>query len=321
MWLLSTDKVELRYFHSPADVPSGYAILSHVWQSHEQSFQHVQELQRSGRGYEVGSKIRGCVEAAKQFGHAWVWVDTCCINKTNSSELEEAINSMFRWYAEAGVCLAYLQDVSDDCDVEAPQSDFRKSRWFLRGWTLQELIAPRQLVFMSKDWKCLGTKASLANLVEEITGIDAEVLTFSKYLGHVSVGRRMSWASSRVTSKVEDEAYSLMGLFDVNMPTIYGEGKNAFRRLQEEIMKRSPDHTLFAWGNLMPEIAETWTSQTHRHKKDVASSLLASSPADFLALPTTEHSHLTQISVDSMKELVRDHIDIMDTDYSVGTPL
>ncbi|KAI9066353.1 HET-domain-containing protein [Trametes sanguinea] len=223
----------------------GYAILSHVWQDHEPSFQLVLSLQQLELGEahaQMGPKIRGCIEGAKLLGYDWVWIDSSCINKTVSTELEEAINSMFRWYAESSVCFAYLEDVSQDCRVEEPQSTFRTSKWFRRGWTLQELIAPQQLLFMSQEWKCLGTKASLADLVEEITGIDAEILTFRKVLSHISIARRMSWAWERVTSKTEDEAYSLMGLFDVS--------KNAFRRLQEEIMKKSPDHTLFAWGSI-----------------------------------------------------------------------
>ncbi|OSC99911.1 HET-domain-containing protein [Trametes coccinea BRFM310] len=314
MWLLSTNRVQLQHFHSPAEVPGGYAILSHVWQDHEETFQQIQSLQHSGQevahAYDIRPKIHGSVNVARWLGYAWVWIDTVCIDKTNSTELEEAINSMFRWYAESSVCLAYLADVPDDCHVEAPQSTFRKSKWFTRGWTLQELIAPRQLLFMSEGWKCLGTKASLADLVEEITGIDAEVLTFRRVLDHVSVARRMSWASGRVTSKVEDEAYSLMGLFDVSMSTIYGEGKNAFRRLQEEIMKRSPDHTLFAWGNIMSDAAETWTSQTHRHKKDIISSLFAPSPTAFKRTGAAHPVRLTSVHLDAMVKLVRSCIEV-----------
>ncbi|KAL7279345.1 hypothetical protein ACG7TL_007186 [Trametes sanguinea] len=311
MWLLSTDSVRLQDFCGPDEVPGGYVILSHVWQAHEETFQQIQSLQRSGTEMAHASgtwpKIHGSMNVAKLLGYAWLWIDTVCIDKTNSTELEEAINSMFRWYAESSACLAYLADVPDDCHVEAPQSAFRKSKWFTRGWTLQELIAPRQLLFMSEGWKCLGTKASLADLVEEITGIDAEVLTFRRVLDHVSVARRMSWASGRVTSKVEDEAYSLMGLFDVSMSTIYGEGKNAFRRLQEKIMKRSSDHTLFAWGNVMSEAAVTWTSQTHRHKKDTVSSLLAPSPTAF---NRTHPVRLTSVHLDVMVKLVRSCIEV-----------
>ncbi|KAI0655623.1 heterokaryon incompatibility protein-domain-containing protein [Cubamyces menziesii] len=256
MWLLSTTQVELRFFNGPHELEEGYAILSHVWSSSEQSFQEIQQLASVGVTYDdprISEKIRGCVRTAKALGYAWVWVDTCCIDKTSSAELEEAINSMFRWYAEANVCLAYLADTPNEClHPEASRSSFRLSKWFTRGWTLQELIAPRDLVFMSASWTPLGAKSSLADVLGEITGIDEAVLTFGLHISEVPVSHRMSWASARETSRPEDEAYSLMGLFEITMPTIYGEGRIAFRRLQEEIMRRSPDCTLFVWGNLLP---------------------------------------------------------------------
>ncbi len=189
------------------------------------------------------------METAKEQGFGWVWDDTCCIDKRSSAELGEAINSMFRWYAEAAVCFAYLEDVEDDCVVQETNSAFRRSVWFTRGWTLQELLAPQLVLFFSRGWKCLGTKVGLARLVCGITGIDIEVLTMRRALKHVSVARRMLWAANRKTSRIEDRAYSLLGIFDVSMSTIYGEGSYAFRRLQVKIMKRNSDHTLFAWGD------------------------------------------------------------------------
>ncbi|KAH9902599.1 hypothetical protein C8Q73DRAFT_785263 [Cubamyces lactineus] len=315
MWLLSTADLELREFNDTSQVEGGYAILSHVWQDVEQSFQAILQLQSRGiRSYSdlrVGFKIRESVKVAKAHGLAWLWIDTCCINKTSSSELEESINSMFRWYAEARVCLAYLHDVPDDCHIEAPSSRFRTSKWFTRGWTLQELIAPRQLIFLSTNWVTLGTKAALADVLEEITGVDAEVLTFRRALQHVSVARRLAWASRRVTSKVEDEAYSLMGLFDVTMSTIYGEGKNAFRRLQEEIMKRSPDHSLFAWGRTLPAVMP-YTPETHRHKRDALSSLFAPSPSSFSNSVTDKSASLTPIRLDVVKKIVSNCISVAD---------
>ncbi|KAL7280871.1 hypothetical protein ACG7TL_005815 [Trametes sanguinea] len=158
---------------------------------------------------------------------------------------------MYEWYAAADVCFAYLEDVSDDHDPRLKDSKFRRSRWFKRGWTLQELIAPAVVIFLSKEWRPLGTKASLADLVEDITGIDRMVLTHEEPLDSVSVARRMSWAAKRQTTREEDKAYSLMGIFGVNMPTIYGEGSNAFVRLQEEILKHVPDQSIFAWGPLL----------------------------------------------------------------------
>lgn len=158
---------------------------------------------------------------------------------------------MFRWYEEAAVCFVYLEDVEDDCVVQETNSAFRRSVWFTRGWTLQELLAPQLVLFFSQGWKCLGTKFGLARLVCDITGIDIEVLTMRLALKHVSVARRMLWAANRKTSRIEDRAYSLLGIFGVSMSTIYGEGGYAFRRLQVKIMKHNTDHTLFAWG-------ETW---------------------------------------------------------------
>ncbi|CDO77012.1 hypothetical protein BN946_scf184298.g39 [Trametes cinnabarina] len=313
MWLLSTTDASLHLFDNPARVPGGYAILSHVWQPPELSFQDIMEKRHHSLASSASaSKILWCAQAAKRLGYDWAWIDTCCINKTSSIELQEAINSMFKWYAAAAVCLAYMQDVPDNCYVEASHSSFRKSRWFTRGWTLQELIAPRQLMFMSVHWRCLGTKASLASLVEEITGINAEVLTMRRALRNVSIARRMLWASSRVTTKSEDEAYSLMGIFDVSMPAIYGEGPRAFQRLQEELMKHLADYTLFAWGPVMPKTAETWTSQTHRHKRDVVSSLLATSPSDFSGHTLARPPGLTSVGFDAVLEHARRCIDVGD---------
>ncbi|KAI0830098.1 heterokaryon incompatibility protein-domain-containing protein [Trametes gibbosa] len=308
MWLLSTDPshVELRLSSTIDEKESRYAILSHVWQVPEQSFREIRRLQYDGASYNdsrVSEKIRGAVYAARQLGFLWIWIDTCCIDKTSSAELEEAINSMFRWYAEAEVCFAYLFDVTSGCRLEAPRSRFRRSRWFERGWTLQELIAPQFLLFMAVDWTPLGTKAALASLLEDITGIDAAILTFHRSLHQVSVARRMSWASSRKTSRVEDEAYSVMGLFDVSMSTIYGEGRDAFRRLQEEIMKRIPDHTLFAWGECFPLTPAPNTPLVHRRAP--TSSLFAPSPSEFRG-----SALMVPISLSTIPELVSGQIEI-----------
>ena len=159
---------------------------------------------------------------------------------------------MYSWYRGAIICYAYLPDVPSDEDPRAPGSSFRRSRWFTRGWTLQELIAPRRVVFLFRDWKILGTKYSLADVLVEITGIWDEVLAGNLPLRSVSVATRMSWASNRETTRVEDEAYSLLGIFDITMTPVYGEGERAFRRLQEEILKRIPDQSLFAWGSFYP---------------------------------------------------------------------
>ncbi|KAH9855896.1 heterokaryon incompatibility protein-domain-containing protein [Lenzites betulinus] len=285
MWLLSTDRAVLKYFNGPEDVKGGYAILSHVWKKHEQSFQEVQGLlyQDGIPRARTSAKLRECCVLAEGHGYQWIWIDTCCIDKTSSAELSEAINSMFEWYARAQVCYVFLHDVPKHERPDAPGSAFRRSEWFTRGWTLQELLAPDSVVFLSKTWTVLGTKASLARVLEEVSGIDADVLTFRRKLSDVSVARRMSWAAGRRTTRIEDEAYALMGLFGVNMPTIYGEGRRAFQRLQEEIIKQSSDQTIFAWGDAVPFSSlplETRDTPSFR-TRDPDSYLLASSPAAF----------------------------------------
>ncbi|KAI0776919.1 heterokaryon incompatibility protein-domain-containing protein [Trametes elegans] len=252
MWLLTTDRAELVLFRDRP--PKEYAILSHVWRQKEQSFLAVRGIirgcartNRNPRDF-VDDKIRKCCQWAEAHGFKLVWIDTCCIDKSSSAELSEAINSMFNWYAQATVCYAYLHDTADDENPSYPGSSFRRSEWFTRGWTLQELIAPRDVVFLSREWKPLASKVTAATLLEQITGIDAAILRGHRSLDDISVARRMSWAANRKTTRVEDEAYCLMGIFGVNLPTIYGEGREAFVRLQEEILRRTPDRTLLAWG-------------------------------------------------------------------------
>ena len=253
MWLLSTDRAEPHYFSSSDAVPEGYAILSHTWEGQEQSHQDVLAIgaRCSADGTNprdfVCSKIHQSCVLAESHGFRWIWIDSCCIDKTSSTELSEAINSMFRWYAHAEVCYAFLADVPSGSQLAARTSAFRRSRWHTRGWTLQELIAPAIVVFMSGDWQILGTKANLASLLQEVTSIDQKVLTREVKLSSCSISVRMCWASRRNTTRIEDEAYSLMGLFGVSMPTIYGEGRRAFLRLQYEIMRHSSDISLFAW--------------------------------------------------------------------------
>lgn len=153
---------------------------------------------------------------------------------------------MYLWYAKSKVCYAYLEDVESGEDSEAKDSSFRQSVWFTRSWTLQELIAPPRVIFFTKDWKEIGSKASLATLVESIANVERGALV--RTAGYqVSVAKRMSWAANRQATRVEDMAYSLMGIFGVNMSPVYGEGHKAFTRLQLEIMKVSHDHGVFAW--------------------------------------------------------------------------
>ncbi|KAM5546238.1 hypothetical protein V8D89_000364 [Ganoderma adspersum] len=195
-------------------------------------------------------KIWNACAVARKNGYRYLWIDSCCIDKTSSSELSESINSMFQWYAGSAICYTFLANVPPGQDPHTARSHFRRSRWFKRGWTLQELIAPSELVFLSSDWTVIGSKRELAALVEEVSGVDREALLHQKSLNNFSVARRLSWAARRETKRREDRAYSLLGLFGLNMPTLYGEGDGALRRLQEEIMLRIPDQSLFAWGDV-----------------------------------------------------------------------
>ncbi|KAL9607472.1 MAG: hypothetical protein Q9167_007619 [Letrouitia subvulpina] len=239
MYLLNTSSIQLHYFQQAYKVK--YAILSHTWGEEEVSFEQVQNGNCTHlAGYK---KIKAACALASKDGWRWMWIDTCCIDKKSSAELSEAINSMYHWYREAVVCYAYLEDVS----LYIPLSTkFRKSRWFTRGWTLQELLAPRLVIFHDRDWIPIGSKSSLQAEVSAATGIRIDHLHKPQA---ASAAQKLSWASQRSTTRLEDEAYCLLGLFDVNMPLVYGEGRKAFRRLQEEIINSSNDHSIFAWDD------------------------------------------------------------------------
>ncbi|KAM5546178.1 hypothetical protein V8D89_000304 [Ganoderma adspersum] len=200
--------------------------------------------------HRLSAKIREACAVARSNGYRYIWIDSCCIDKSSSSELSEAINSMYEWYGRADVCYAYLADVPPGANHQAEGSAFRQSRWFTRGWTLQELIAPRRVEFLSQDWAPIGSKHVLVRLVESVTKISSKALLHLESLDKFSVAQRLSWAANRETTRREDRAYSLLGIFDIHMPTLYGEGDRAFRRLQELIMQRVPDQSLFAWGLL-----------------------------------------------------------------------
>ncbi|KAH8601786.1 hypothetical protein B0O99DRAFT_562479, partial [Bisporella sp. PMI_857] len=221
------------------NIPQKYAILSHTWETEEVTFEDFQDGTATKKaGYK---KIQFCGEQAKRDGLQYFWVDTCCINKSNSTELAEAVNSMFRWYRKAAKCYVYLSDVSitkrkaKSRFVEFTwEPTFRASKWFTRGWTLQELLAPNMVEFFSREYKRLGNKKSLERQVHEITGIPISALQGAP-LCQFGVNERLSWAEHRQTTLQEDKAYSLLGIFEVYMPLIYGEGTdNAFKRLREK---------------------------------------------------------------------------------------
>ena len=248
MWLLNTASRRLEYFNDERSVEGGYAILSHCWALEEVTFEEFYlESAKRKRGYQ---KITCICSRAYEDKFKYVWIDTCCIDKRSSAELSEAINSMFRWYQNARVCYVYLGDFEYDDKEQKTESRFRESRWWARGWTLQELIAPELIWFYDKDWRYFGSKMKLLHAICDITRIDIEVLKKSQAMHSMSVAKRMSWASRRATSREEDQAYSLLGIFNVNMPLLYGEGGvKAFHRLQEEIIHTSTfaDHSILAW--------------------------------------------------------------------------
>ncbi|KAH8657927.1 heterokaryon incompatibility protein-domain-containing protein, partial [Xylariales sp. PMI_506] len=248
-----------------------YAILSHTWQDDEVSFSDMQDwlpndnfvadqpglrrlspTVRSKKGFR---KIEYTCRQARNHNLGWAWVDTCCIDKTSSSELTEAINSMFQWYQKAARCYAYLADVLnlDRAPKKQLEQRIMASRWFTRGWTLQELIAPKNMTFYSQEWEYLCERVELDNVIAKTTSIPTELMQFGAArssgpgLQAYSVAQRMSWAANRRCTRLEDTAYSLLGIFDINMPLLYGEGNNAFLRLQEEIFRSTDDHSLLAW--------------------------------------------------------------------------
>jgi hypothetical protein len=230
------------------DIPK-YAILSHTWGAEEVTFQDlVGNVGKTKLGY---NKIRFCADQAWRDGLQYFWVDTCCIDKSSSTELQEAIGSMFRWYRIATKCYVYLTDVSSrDGNGKASkptwQSAFRKSRWFTRGWTLQELVAPTSVDFFSKEGMHLGNRTILEKHINDVTQIPIEALR-GRPVSDFSVGERMKWIQKRETTREEDMAYSLQGIFDARIPLDYGEGRQrAFKRLWDEVKKLSEDAQLIS---------------------------------------------------------------------------
>ena len=251
MWLIDVSTYSLKYVQDVSLVGKQYAILSHRWEEEEVTFRDINNHAEIDRVRQMKGwyKIAQCCNTAREEDLKYVWVDTCCIDKSSSAELQESINSMFRWYSEAKVCYVFLSDVS-----RRQQTQFAASQWFTRGWTLQELVAPEYLEFYNKDWELYGTRNQMKGVINEITGIPKEYLAgFNpQWVGEsaICVAEIMSWAAGRKTTRVEDRAYSLIGLFGVSMPLLYGEGDKAFRRLQEELLRSRDDQSIFAWKRL-----------------------------------------------------------------------
>ncbi|CAI0643298.1 unnamed protein product [Colletotrichum noveboracense] len=240
MRLLSTKDLQLRCVSHNAINP--YTILSHTWGNEEVTHQEMLNPTDEVRSRAGFRKILRCAEISREMGYDYTWIDTCCIDKTSSAELSEAINSMFTWYRDSGICLAHLEDFHGDHISQATA----ENRWFTRGWTLQELIAPEKVYFYSASWSEIGRKPNNILDLLRITQIDAAVLDMGE-LDNISVAEKMRWLARRNTTKPEDMAYCMLGIFNVNIPLIYGEGEKAFKRLQEEIMRSSDDVSILLW--------------------------------------------------------------------------
>lgn len=280
MRLINVDTHALENF-GPSTLTPPYAILSHTWSTEEVSFADWQADPSEHEGKLGYAKAVEACRQAQQDGLNYVWVDTCCIDKANNTELSESINSMYKWYELAKVCYVHLADVQ----VEAAESDgmlpadsahtsttstlrdLRRCRYFSRGWTLQELLAPHTVRFYASNWTFLGElEGKLAQVISKRTGIDVLLLTHHKKLDDFSIPQKLSWASLRETTRVEDRAYSLLGLLHVSLDMRYGEGDRAFYRLQQEILKQPHGLSVLAW---------LYTDDKR------PTDLLASSPDDF----------------------------------------
>ncbi|KAG6007739.1 hypothetical protein E4U21_005578 [Claviceps maximensis] len=293
MWLINTATLTLECFHGH-DIPA-YAILSHTWGLEELSFEEFQQ-QHPGRGKTAQTeqheteakagyrKIVATCARARHDGCLYAWVDTCCIDKTSSAELTEAINSMFRWYRDSRICYALLSDLDagpvSDAATESPSDSIldqhrhaherlRHCRWFTRGWCLQELLAPLNMRFFNARWQEVGTKNTLGRTIARITGIPEAVLVAPqrKDIHHLPLARRISWMAKRHTTRIEDRSYALLGILGIHMPMLYGEGEMAFQRLQEEVIRKYNDLSVFAW--------------TGGPRETDYMPVLASSPSDF----------------------------------------
>ena len=301
MRLLNSTTLQLTEF-TERDLPP-YTILSHTWETEEVSLQDMQGGNaKRQKGY---GKIQGCCRIAAATGFEYVWIDTCCIDKTSSAELTEAINSMYSWYQKADVCYVYLSDYPDIASHRDHLSMFAASRWFQRGWTLQELIAPQSVIFFNRYWKEIGTKHNLRTSLSKITDIQVEALLGAS-LESFSVAQRMCWASRRQTTRVEDQAYSLLGIFGVHMPMLYGEGDHAFIRLQEEIIRRSTDHTIFAWATGYPA------------SKDCTGGLFARCPSAFANMKSiVRDPSRTSLPFEATNKGIHLHLPIFEENFGI----
>lgn len=314
---------ELRLADFVGDYIPPYSILSHTWgkDSEEVTFQDMVEGKGKNKlGYQ---KLRFCEKQSANDNIQFFWIDTCCIDKTSSAELSEAINSMYHWYRDADKCYVYLSDVSINGSVGSSlfprqtwETAFRESRWFTRGWTLQELVAPSCVEFYSLEGERLGDRASMIQEIEDITGINTEALQGSP-LSRFGFEERMSWARGRETKREEDAAYSLLGVFGVHMPLVYGEGRrNAFIRLQRVIQESARNfgsegfHFILQRGTALHETDEAFRFLMGDMNRDGCPDLVAIKSRD-----TT--SSMIELSVFSGASLFRTYI----SETVIGLPV
>ncbi|THV03858.1 HET-domain-containing protein [Dendrothele bispora CBS 962.96] len=222
-----------------------YAILSHKWIHGEeitlQDFKQSRNRQVSKKGYH---KVRRACGKARQDGIRYIWIDTCCIDQTNSDDIAQNIKSMYAYYQNATVCYAYLDDVRSDVDSKTWQCEIEESEWFRRGWTLQELLAPRIVEFYDTEWNYIGSRHGLQEEISYATGIPLPVLSGRLPIHQVDVLERMSWAMGRKTTKLQDQAYCLLGLLGISMDPDYDEDvEESFRRLRIAFVTAYPEHT------------------------------------------------------------------------------
>ncbi|KAI6042080.1 hypothetical protein EDC04DRAFT_1081076 [Pisolithus marmoratus] len=286
-------------FNGPKLAKAAYAILSHCWEEFKDEVHYTEMQNLTKMDIAARDEIRrrsgyrkicqSCMQAHLD-RLCWLWVDTCCIDNRSSAELSEAINSMYVWYANSDSCYAFLHDIDTNALPTEPDNNIFKfngrPKWFSRGWTLQELIAPEDVHFFNRNWKYMTSKQDSAYSLSVITRIPVGVLQkgLSWSYPYPSVAQIMAWAADRTTTREEDRAYSLLGLFGVHMPMLYGEGRHAFLRLQLEVIRIIDDQSIFAWG---------WTREAGS-----ASGFLANDPSHFRdcsdvvrIAPTTSHLH------------------------------
>lgn len=257
MRLINAKTLQIEEFSVENQIPA-YIALSHTWTEDEVTLKDMTSDERLAKP--AWHKITGICRKAIDLNIRYAWIDTCCIDKSSSAELSEAINSMFKWYANASRCITYLADVPacDHADhaLQTFVTKLKETRWISRGWTLQELIAPKAVDFYDSSWQYRTCKDDITKVISDATGVPEDVLLNADLLSSYPVCTRLSWASRRYTTREEDEAYCLLGILGVNMPLIYGEGRRAFRRLQNAVVADRHDLTIFCHSTSQPSTHE-----------------------------------------------------------------